>query len=43
LVNALARQAIEVLVPDRSVPVDAAAIEAAKEKLILRRDTISTL
>ena len=39
LVNALARQAVEVLVPDRSAPVDAAAIEAAKEKLILRRDT----
>ena len=39
LVNALARQAVEVLVPDRSVPVDIATIEAAKEKLILRRDT----
>jgi hypothetical protein len=39
LVNALARQAVEVLVPDRSVPIDAAVIEAAKERLILRRDT----
>src|SRR6185369_6449954 len=38
LVNALARQTVEVLVPDRSVPVDAVTIEAAKEKLILRRD-----
>jgi hypothetical protein len=39
LVNALARQAVEVLVPDRSLPVDAGVIEAAKETLILRRDT----
>jgi len=39
LVNALARQAVEVLVPDRSLPVDARVIEAAKETLILRRDT----
>lgn len=39
LVNALARQAIEVLVPDRTVPVDADAIEVAKERLILRQDT----
>jgi hypothetical protein len=39
LVNALARQAVEKLVPDRSVPIDTGTIEAAKEALILRRDT----
>ncbi len=39
LVNALARQAVEVLVPDRAVPIDAATIESAKERLILRQDT----
>jgi predicted HTH domain antitoxin len=39
LVNALARQAVEKLVPDRTVPIDADVIEAAKEALILRRDT----
>jgi hypothetical protein len=39
LVNALARQAVEVLVLDRAVPVDAATIESAKERLILRQDT----
>jgi len=39
LVNALARQAVEKLAPDRSVPIDASVIEAAKEALILRRDT----
>src|SRR3954453_1500062 len=39
LVNALARQAVEKLVPDRTVPIDAGVIEAAKEALILRRDT----
>ena len=39
LVNALARQAVEKLTPDRSVPIDASVIEAAKEALILRRDT----
>jgi len=39
LVNALARQAVEVLLPDRAVPIDADGIEAAKEALILRRDT----
>ncbi len=39
LVNALARQAVEKLVPDRAVPIDAGVIEAAKEALILRRDT----
>src|SRR5436305_8222488 len=39
LVNALARQAVEVLVPDRAIPIDADGIEAAKETLILRRDT----
>ena len=39
LVNALARQAVEVLVPDRATPVEAMAIEAAKERLIQRQDT----
>jgi hypothetical protein len=39
LVNALARQAVEKLTPDRSVPIDTGVIEAAKETLILRRDT----
>jgi hypothetical protein len=39
LVNALARQAVEKLVPDRSVAIDADVIEVAKEALILRRDT----
>jgi hypothetical protein len=38
-VNALARQAVEKLVPDRSLSMDANTIEAAKEALILRRDT----
>jgi hypothetical protein len=39
LVNALAHQAVEKLIPDCSVPIDAGMIEAAKEALILRRDT----
>ena len=39
LVNALARQAVEVLVPDPTQPVDAAVIDAAKEILIARQDT----
>jgi len=39
LVNALARQAVEVLVPDRSVPIEPSHIEKAKEILIERRDT----
>jgi hypothetical protein len=39
LVNALARQAVEVLVQDRRQPVEAAHIERAKEILIERRDT----
>ncbi len=39
LVNALAREAVEVLAPDRSQPIDAGIIEAAKQKLILRRET----
>src|SRR5262249_33376781 len=39
LVNALGRQAVEILVPDRAIPIDVEAIEAAKEALILRRDT----
>jgi hypothetical protein len=39
LVNALARQAVEVLVPDRAVAVGVDTIGRAKETLILRRDT----
>ena len=39
LVNALARQAVEVIVPDPARPVDADAIELAKEALVQRRDT----
>jgi hypothetical protein len=39
LVNALARQAVEVLVPDPTVPVDVPQIDAAKERLIERQDT----
>lgn len=39
LVNALARQAVEVLERDRSVPIEVSHIERAKEILIERRDT----
>ncbi len=39
LVNALARQAVDVLVTDRSAPVLPEHIETAKELLIQRRDT----
>jgi type II secretory pathway predicted ATPase ExeA len=39
LVNALARQAVQVVVPDPAQPVDAAAIGQAKELLIQRQDT----
>lgn len=39
LVNALARQAVEVLVPDRRTAVTAQAVDEAKELLIRRRDT----
>ncbi len=39
LVNALARQAVTRVVPDRATMIDARHIEAAKEVLILRRDT----
>jgi hypothetical protein len=39
LVNALARQAVEKLVPDLAIPVTAEVIEQAKEILIQRRDT----
>ncbi|MBK7781120.1 MAG: ATP-binding protein [Ardenticatenia bacterium] len=39
LVNALARQAVEVLVTDRAAPVTAEVIEAAKDLLIARQDT----
>nr|WP_217352431.1 ATP-binding protein [Candidatus Viridilinea mediisalina] len=39
LVNALARQAVQVVVRDPAQPVDAAAIRAAKELLIQRQDT----
>lgn len=39
LVNALAAQAVDVLVPDPAVPVEVEHIERAKEILIERRDT----
>jgi len=39
LVNALARQLVEVLVPDPSIPVTLSQVDAAKEILIQRRDT----
>jgi hypothetical protein len=39
LVNALARQAVEVLAPDPATPISADLVEAAKELLIQRRDT----
>ncbi|HEV2851291.1 MAG TPA: ATP-binding protein [Thermoanaerobaculia bacterium] len=39
LVNALARQAVEKLVPDPALPVEVSHIERAKEILIERRDT----
>ncbi len=39
LVNALARQTVERVVADRSLAVTPAHVEAAKEILILRRDT----
>jgi hypothetical protein len=39
LVNALARQMVERLVPDRTQPLSAAHVDAAKELLIQRQDT----
>ncbi len=39
LVNALARQAVKVVVPDVTCPVDAPQLEQAKELLIARQDT----
>ena len=39
LVNALARQLVEYEVPDRRQKIDEEAVDRAKEKLILRRDT----
>lgn len=39
LVNALARQCVEVLARDRNVTIDTELIDAAKNRLILRRDT----
>ncbi|HBL26754.1 MAG TPA: polyketide biosynthesis operon protein CyrO [Acidobacteria bacterium] len=39
LVNALARQAVQVVETDRSLPIEAAHVERAKEILIERRDT----
>jgi hypothetical protein len=39
LVNALARQMVEHLVPDRSQPLTAAHVDAAKEILLRRQDT----
>lgn len=38
LVNALARQVVEVEAPDRSQPIDEKTVERAKARLILRRD-----
>jgi hypothetical protein len=39
LVNALARQAVQVVVPDPTQPVDVAELNQAKELLIQRQDT----
>ncbi len=39
LVNALARQAVEVIAPDPAQTVGVEVIESAKEKLVQRRDT----
>ena len=39
LVNALARQCVEVIVPDRKRPVTAANVQRARELLIERQDT----
>lgn len=39
LVNALAREALEKAKPDRAIPADAEDFQAAKERLILRRET----
>jgi hypothetical protein len=39
LVNALARQVVEILAPDRTTPITPDHINAAKERLIERRDT----
>ncbi|MEZ4451106.1 MAG: hypothetical protein R3B09_16625 [Nannocystaceae bacterium] len=39
LVNALAKEAVDELLPDPSEPVTVAVIEAAKEELIRRQDT----
>lgn len=39
LVNALARQAVEVVAPDPTVPIDVAQIDAARDRLIQRQDT----
>lgn len=39
LANALARQAVEVLVPDRTEPITVAVIDEAKQLLIQRQDT----
>jgi hypothetical protein len=39
LVNALARQCVEVVVPDRTVAIEAHHVDEAKENLIRRKDT----
>ncbi|HSO00749.1 MAG TPA: hypothetical protein VLS89_20795, partial [Candidatus Nanopelagicales bacterium] len=39
LVNAIAREIVRNAVPDRSQPITAAHVDAAREALILRRDT----
>lgn len=39
LVNALARQAVEVIAPDPAVPIEVVQIDAARDRLIQRQDT----
>ncbi|MFV9502970.1 MAG: AAA family ATPase [Oscillochloridaceae bacterium umkhey_bin13] len=39
LVNALARQATEVIAPDPRIPIDATQLDLAKDRLIQRQDT----
>jgi DNA polymerase III delta prime subunit len=39
LVNALARQAVEVIAPDPTTPIDVTQIDAARDRLIQRQDT----
>lgn len=39
LVNALAREIVDVVVPDRRIGIGASPVQRAKENLVLRRDT----